>query len=61
MEIEDKSGQPRDINDFKEALSIIMQEFLKFNTLSPRVMLIVPTIIAGLKELIERRIKDGVK
>lgn len=56
IETVDKSGMPRDNSEIEETIKQLEKELIK--GISP-IMVHYPTIIDGLKELLDRRKRDG--
>lgn len=57
MEMIDRNGEPRSDEDLIEAKDAIVKELISLKNVSS-ILLYYPTIIDGLKELLERRKND---
>ena len=57
MEMNDRSGEPRSDEDLIEARKAIIKELISLKNVTP-ILIHYPTIIDGLKELLERRKND---
>lgn len=57
MEMIDRTGEPRRDEELIEAKDAIVKELISLKNVSP-ILIHYPTIIDGLKELLERRKND---